>query len=231
MSKILLLEDDDALGMAIEFNLDEEGFIVDRAYTVAQAKEKFYGNKYDLLLLDVMLPDGTGYDVCKMVRTISEVPIIFLTACDDEVNIILGLEIGADDYITKPFRAKELITRMRANIRRWNKNSISKGIINTGNLEININTSKVSKNGESLNLTAQEYKIILTFIDNPINVLSKEQILDRIYEFDSSLIDDKTLAVYIRRIREKIEADVSNPSYIITKRGLGYMWNKNVVRN
>lgn len=231
MSKVLLLEDDEALGMAIEFNLIEEGFIVERAYTVSQAKTKFYEEKYDLLLLDVMLPDGTGYDVCKMVRQISDVPIIFLTACDDEVNIILGLEIGADDYITKPFRAKELITRMKANIRRWNKTSISKGFISTGNLEININTSKVTKNGEALNLTAQEYKIILIFIDNPINVLSKEQILDRIYEFDSSLIDDKTLAVYIRRLREKIEEDVTNPNYIITKRGLGYMWNQNVVRN
>ncbi|MGL4991732.1 MAG: response regulator transcription factor [Sarcina sp.] len=231
MSRILLLEDDDGLGMAIEFNLIEEGFTVDRAYTVTEAKEKFSIDKYDLLLLDVMLPDGTGYEVCKMVRSISEVPIIFLTACDDEVNVILGLEIGADDYITKPFRAKELITRMKANIRRWNKNSISKGIINTGSLEININTSKVNKNGEMLNLTAQEYKIILVFIDNSKKVLSKEQILDRIYEFDSSLIDDKTLAVYIRRLREKIENDVSNPSHIITKRGLGYMWNKNVVRN
>ncbi|MGL4453158.1 MAG: response regulator transcription factor [Sarcina sp.] len=228
MSKILLLEDDDSLAMAIEFNLVEEGFLVDRISSVVEAKNKF-NDEYDLILLDVMLPDGNGYDVCKYIRSKSEVPIIFLTACDDEVNIVLGLEIGADDYITKPFRAKELITRIKANLRRWKKEMSFKGILRSGKLDINIKLSEVTLEKEIISLSSQEYKLLLIFINNPEQILSKEQILDKLYEFDSSLIDDKTLAVYIRRLREKIEEDSTNPRYIITKRGLGYIWMKKVV--
>ena len=224
----MLLEDDDALAMAIEFNLEEEGFIVERVSTIKTAKEKF-NTEYDLVLLDVMLPDGSGYDVCKFIRKKSEVPIIFLTACDDEVNIVLGLEIGADDYITKPFRAKELITRMKVNMRRWKKDIEFKGVLKSGEIEINVRLSEVSLASKSLSLSSQEYKLLLIFMNNPTNVLSKEQILDKLYEFDASLIDDKTLAVYIRRLREKIESDSTNPKYIITKRGLGYLWNEAVI--
>lgn len=182
-----------------------------------------------MVLLDVMLPDGLGYEVCKFIREKSEVPIIFLTACDDEVNVVLGLEIGADDYITKPFRAKELITRMKVNIRRYNLSS-GRGIIKSGDLEVNINTCTCTINGRNIVLTPAEYKLTLAFLDNPMSILSKTQLLDRLYEYDMSLVDDKTLAVYIRRLREKIEKDSSKPCYIINKRGLGYMWNKNVAR-
>ncbi|MGL5068363.1 MAG: response regulator transcription factor [Sarcina sp.] len=228
MSKVLLLEDDDALAMAIEFNLEEEGFTVERVSTVKDAKSKF-NSEYDLVLLDVMLPDGSGYDVCKFIRKESEVPIIFLTACDDEVNIVLGLEIGADDYITKPFRAKELITRMKVNMRRWKRDIEFKGILKSGDIEINVKLGEVSLNGKNLSLSSQEYKLLLIFMNNPSNVLNKEQILDKLYECDASLIDDKTLAVYIRRLREKIESDSTSPKYIITKRGLGYIWNEKVI--
>ena len=228
MSKVLLLEDDDALAMAIEFNLEEEGFDVDRVATIKEAKAKF-SDEYNLILLDVMLPDGSGYEVCKEIRKKSEVPIIFLTACDDEVNIILGLEIGADDYITKPFRAKELITRMKVNMRRWKKDIEFNGLLKSGEIEVNVKLSEVSLNKEFLALSSQEYKLLLIFINNPLNVLSKEQILDKLYEFDASLIDDKTLAVYIRRLREKIEIDSANPAYIVTKRGLGYVWSESVI--
>lgn len=228
MSKILLLEDDDSLAMAIEFNLEEEGFLVDRVSSVVDAKNKF-NKEYDLILLDVMLPDGSGYDVCKYIRKESEVPIIFLTACDDEVNVVLGLEIGADDYITKPFRAKELITRMKVNMRRWKKDSNFKGILKSGDLEINVKLSEGTLKNNTISLSSQEYKLLLIFLNNPNMVLSKEQILDKLYEFDSSLIDDKTLAVYIRRLREKIEEDSTSPRYIITKRGLGYLWAEKVI--
>lgn len=229
MSGILLLEDDDALAMAIEFNLVDEGFSVSRVGTVKEAKEKF-SEEFQMVLLDVMLPDGSGYDVCKYIREKSNVPIIFLTACDDEVNVVLGLEIGADDYITKPFRAKELITRMKANIRRY-KLSSGRGIIKSGDLEVNINSCTCSINGENLSLTPAEYKLLLIFLKNPMNVLSKSQLLDSLYDYDMSLVDDKTLAVYIRRLREKIELDSSSPKYIVNKRGLGYIWNKNVTRH
>ena len=229
MSEVLLLEDDDALAMAIEFNLVDEGFNVSRVGTVKEAKEKF-SEEFQMVLLDVMLPDGSGYDVCKYIREKSNVPIIFLTACDDEVNVVLGLEIGADDYITKPFRAKELITRMKANIRRYKLLS-GRGIIKSGDLEVNINSCTCSISGENLSLTPAEYKLLLIFLKNPMNVLSKSQLLDSLYDYDMSLVDDKTLAVYIRRLREKIELDSSSPKYIVNKRGLGYIWNKNVTRH
>ncbi|QBD87641.1 response regulator transcription factor [Clostridium tetani] len=228
MNRILLLEDDEALALGIEFTLKDEGFNVTRCAYVEEAIDIFNKNKFDLLILDVMLPDGNGYDVCKYVRKISEVPIIFLTACDDEVNIILGLDIGADDYITKPFRVRELISRIKAIQRRFKSSENNKNILKCGDLILNTETAKLENKGEEVILSAQEYKLILIFMTNAKKVMSREEILNKLIEGEGSYFDTNTLSVYIKRIRDKIEEDSSNPEYIKTKRGIGYEWNPEV---
>ncbi|WP_282804327.1 response regulator transcription factor [Clostridium tetani] len=228
MNKILLLEDDEALALGIEFTLKDEGFNVIRCASVEEAIDIFNKYKFDLLILDVMLPDGNGYDVCKYVRKISEVPIIFLTACDDEVNIILGLDIGADDYITKPFRVRELISRIKAIQRRFKSSENNKNILKCGDLILNTETAKLENKGEEIILSAQEYKLILIFMTNPKKVMSRENILNKLMEGEGAYFDTNTLSVYIKRIRDKIEEDSSNPKYIKTKRGIGYEWSLEV---
>lgn len=224
MNRILLLEDDEALALGIEFTLKDEGFIVTRCASVEEAISTFNEDKFDLLILDVMLPDGNGYDVCKYVRKKSEVPIIFLTACDDEVNIILGLDIGADDYITKPFRVRELISRIKAIQRRFKNVENSKNILKCKDLVLNTETAKLENKGEEVILSAQEYKLILIFMTNAKKVMSREEILNKLMEGEGAYFDTNTLSVYIKRIRDKIEEHSSNPKYIKTKRGIGYEW-------
>ncbi|CDI49959.1 response regulator transcription factor [Clostridium tetani] len=228
MNKILLLEDDEALALGIEFTLKDEGFNVIRCASVEEAIDIFNKYKFDLLILDVMLPDGNGYDVCKYVRKISEVPIIFLTACDDEVNIILGLDIGADDYITKPFRVRELISRIKAIQRRFKSSENNKNILKCGDLILNTETAKLENKGEEVILSAQEYKLILIFMTNAKKVMTREEILNKLMEGEGAYFDTNTLSVYIKRIRDKIEEDSSKPEYIKTKRGIGYEWNPEV---
>lgn len=224
MNRILLLEDDEALALGIEFTLKDEGFIVTRCASVEEAISTFNEDKFDLLILDVMLPDGNGYDVCKYVRKKSEVPIIFLTACDDEVNIILGLDIGADDYITKPFRVRELISRIKAIQRRFKNIENSKNILKCKDLILNTETAKLENKGEEVILSAQEYKLILIFMTNAKKVMTREEILNKLMEGEGAYFDTNTLSVYIKRIRDKIEEHSSNPKYIKTKRGIGYEW-------
>lgn len=228
MNRILLLEDDEALALGIEFTLKDEGFSVTRCASVEEAIGTFDGDKFDLLILDVMLPDGNGYDVCKYVRKKSEVPIIFLTACDDEVNIILGLDIGADDYITKPFRVRELISRIKAIQRRFKSIENSKNILKCKDLILNTETAKLESKGEEIILSAQEYKLILIFMTNAKKVMTREEILNKLMEGEGAYFDTNTLSVYIKRIRDKIEEDSSNPKYIKTKRGIGYEWSLEV---
>lgn len=228
MNRILLLEDDEALALGIEFTLKYEGFSVIRCASVEEAISTFNEDKFDLLILDVMLPDGNGYDVCKHVRGISEVPIIFLTACDDEVNIILGLDIGADDYITKPFRVRELISRIKAIQRRFKSIENSKNILKCKDLILNTETAKLESKGEEIILSAQEYKLILIFMTNAKKVMTREEILNKLMEGEGAYFDTNTLSVYIKRIRDKIEEDSSNPKYIKTKRGIGYEWSLEV---
>lgn len=228
MNRILLLEDDEALALGIEFTLKDEGFIVTRCASVEEAISTFNEDKFDLLILDVMLPDGNGYDVCKYVRKKSEVPIIFLTACDDEVNIILGLDIGADDYITKPFRVRELISRIKAIQRRFKNVENSKNILKCKDLVLNTETAKLENKGEEVILSAQEYKLILIFMTNAKKVMTREEILNKLMEGEGAYFDTNTLSVYIKRIRDKIEEHSSNPKYIKTKRGIGYEWSLEV---
>lgn len=226
MTNILLVEDDKTLAMGIEYSLNNEGFCVTVANSLEEAKSKFI-NEIDLILLDITLPDGTGYDFCKIIRNKSQVPIIFLTACDDEVNTVLGLDLGADDYITKPFRLKELISRIRAVLRRSYRNNKSE-VVESNNIKVNSSEALVYKFDKQIMLTPSEYKLLLIFMKNKNQVLSRQQILKKIWDCEGDFVDDNTLSVYIKRLREKIEEDPSNPKNIITIRGLGYKWNDGV---
>lgn len=216
--KILLVEDDETLSMGIEYSLKNDGFEVDCAYTLKQAEEKYEG--VDMILLDVTLPDGTGYDLCRKVRKKSEVPIIFLTACDEEVNIVLGLDMGADDYITKPVRIRELTARIKAVARRKSKNTAN-DMITFRDLTIYPLKYEVYKDGEKIQLTTMEYKLLLMMIKNMGNVLTRKQLLSSLWDVDGDFIEEKTLTVYIKRLREKLKEDKNCP-YIETIRGIGY---------
>lgn len=230
MNKLLLIEDDEALALGIEFTLRDEGYEVVRGATLAQGKGFFEKEEFDLILLDINLPDGNGYDLCKYIRTKSEVPIIFLTALDDEVNVVLGLEIGGDDYITKPFRVRELLSRIKALIRRSSKIQAGGTKMKSGELEINTLDTTVKKKGQEITLTAQEYKLLLIFMSNSNVMMKREEILSKLIEGDEVFFDENTLSVYIKRIREKIEDNPREPQYIVTQRGLGYKWTGEVVR-
>ncbi|MFL0197602.1 response regulator transcription factor [Clostridium sp. WILCCON 0269] len=230
MSKILLLEDDKALALGIEFTLLDEEYDVVKCSYVKEAVEVFNSEIFDILILDIMLPDGNGYDVCKYVRKKSQIPIIFLTACDEEVNVVLGLDIGADDYITKPFRVKEFVSRIKAILRRTEIKNYNSKILKCKDIVLNTETLEVYKKGRDIALSMQEYKLLLLFMTNARKVMNREQILDELTEGSGDYFDTNTLSVYIKRIREKIEEDSSNPEYIKTKRGFGYEWDIKVER-
>lgn len=230
MNRILLVEDDESLALGIEFTLVDEGYEVKQAATVAESKRLFGVEAFDIIILDVNLPDGNGYDLCKYIRTQSDVPIIFLTACDDEVNIVLGLDLGGDDYITKPFRVKELLSRIKAIIRRNSRSALAGTILQSGNLMVDTAKAIVKKGEEEITLTAQEYKLLLIFLNNPHTLLKRDEILRELLEGSEAFFDENTLSVYIKRIREKIEDHPKEPVLIVTQRGLGYKWNQDVVK-
>lgn len=225
---ILLIEDDQSLALGIEFTLKDEGYKVFTASTIEEGRNILDKHKVEVIILDVNLPDGNGYDFCKEIRTKSDVPIMFLTALDDEVNIVLGLEIGGDDYITKPFRVREFLSRVKALIRRNSKNTPASTKLKSGNIEIDTSTATVNKGGEDIILTAQEYKLLLIFINKPGVLMKRDYILKELTEGEEVFFDENTLSVYIKRIREKIEDTPKEPEYIVTQRGLGYKWNKDV---
>lgn len=220
--KILVVEDDKIIASGLEYSLEKEGFSIVLCSDVESGKKAFLENEFSLCLLDVSLPDGSGYELCKIIRGKSDVPIIFLTACDDEVNVVMGLDIGADDYITKPFRLRELISRIKSVLRRYNKEDDSSIFIEINNLRINTLEAKVYKNGKEVNLTALEYRLLLIFANNKGQVLSRSQLLEGIWDVVGDFVNDNTLTVYIKRIREKLEDDPQKPAIIKTVRGLGY---------
>ena len=222
MYKILIIEDDETIRLGLKYYLEQESFLVTEA---ARCKEFLHllknDDNYDLILLDINLPDGNGFDLFKDIKKIKDIPVIFLTANDLEVSIVRGLDMGADDYITKPFKARELISRIKSVLRRTNKKTES-NVINVKNVVIDLKQAKVFKEGRDVMLTALEYKILLILALSPNVVFSREKILADIWDVNEAYVNDNTLTVYIKRIREKIEDNPLDPKIIITVRGLGY---------
>lgn len=220
--KIFILEDDDAIGIGLTYSLENEGYTVTLAKTVSDAERIINSEDFALYILDLTLPDGSGYNVCRTIKKKGDLPVIFLTAYDDEVNVVMGFDLGADDYITKPFRVKELLVRIKSVLRRYNKESAD-GIVRVKDLVINTNEAKVYKNNQEIILTAMEYRLLLILLNNRGSVLSRNQLLENIWDIDGDFVEDNTLTVYIKRLRDKIEEDPTKPVYIKTIRGLGYM--------
>lgn len=220
--KLFVLEDDAAIGMGLSYSLKNEGYDVTVAKNVKLAYEILNKETFSLYILDLTLPDGSGYDVCREIKKSGDFPVIFLTAYDDEVNVVMGLELGADDYISKPFRVKELLARIKSVLRRYSKDSPD-GVVSVGSIKVNTNEAKVYKNGAEIILTAMEYKLLLIFINNRGKVLSRQRLLEDIWDVAGDFVNDNTLTVYIKRLRDKIEEDPAKPAVIKTVRGLGYI--------
>ena len=225
MSKILLLEDDLSLISGFSFAFRKQGFELAVVRTLKEANELWGEGKYDLLVLDVSLPDGTGYEFCKKVRQVAKVPIIFLTASDEEMNIIMGLDIGGDDYITKPFKLGVLVSRINALLRRAKGFNSTDTELQSNGIKVLMLQGQVFKNEKLIDLTAAEYKLLCLFMKNPNVVLTKEQILDKLWDCEGNYIDSSTLTVYMRRLRMKIEDNPSEPQMLLTVRRMGYKWN------
>lgn len=219
---IFLLEDDDAIALGLCYSLQNEGYNVTLAKSVSEATDIVEKNDFALYILDLTLPDGSGYDVCKKIKSIGDRPVIFLTAYDDEVNVVMGFDLGADDYITKPFRLKELLVRIKSVLRRYNRTG-GDATVKIKNITINTNEAKVYKNGEEIVLTTMEYRLLLILLNNRGKVLSRSQLLENIWDVEGDFVEDNTLTVYIKRLRDKIEEDAASSQIIKTVRGLGYM--------
>lgn len=219
MQKILLVEDDNSIIRNLSYTLEREGFSVTSCMTQKDALYEINNNNFDLILLDLSLPDGNGYAICSMIRRNSDIPVIFLTASDDEANVVTGFDMGADDYITKPFRPLELISRIKNALRRHSKTS---SIIYIGNLKVDSDKGAVYKNNKDVFLSALEYRLLLVFLNHQGQVLTRNQLLENIWDAAGDFVNDNTLTVYIKRLREKIEDDPQNPTIIKTIRGLGY---------
>ena len=224
MERILYVEDDPGLIDGLQYTLEAGGYEVNNAGTVRKALALFRENAYDLLLLDVTLPDGTGFDICREVRRGSTVPIIFLTASDQEISIVKGLDMGGDDYITKPFRLNELLSRIKALLRRSGQFSRAESVLEANGIRVDTAERLVWKHGEQIELPLVEYRLLCLFMKNPNHLLTRELILDRMWEGNGNYVDDNTLSVYIRRLRNKIEDTPNVPKYLLTERGIGYKW-------
>jgi two-component system response regulator VicR len=227
--KVLIVEDEKSISDIIQFNLKKEGFEVDTAYDGESGLEKALNGKPDLILLDVMLPLLDGFEICKKVRESSAVPILMLTAKEEEVDKVLGLELGADDYITKPFGMRELIARIKANFRRIDLDDSDKGdpsnVQEYGDLSIDTNRYEARKHGEPLELTLREFELLQYLAQKENKVFSREQLLSDVWGYEY-FGDIRTVDVTVRRLREKLEDDSGNPKYIMTKRGIGYYFKR-----
>lgn len=219
MFRILIVEDDTGIIKPLAEFLQKEGFETDCASGQAEALKKFEKNQYDIALLDISLKDGNGFVVCSAIKQTTDTPVIFLTASGDEHSVVTGLDIGADDYISKPFRPRELVSRINSVLRRANK---ARSVIKIENITVDTETSTVTKNGEKILLSALEYKLLLVFLNNKGRVLTRTQLLENIWDVAGDFVNDNTLTVYIKRLREKIEDNPANPTVIKTVRGIGY---------
>ncbi|NCU17647.1 response regulator transcription factor [Pallidibacillus pasinlerensis] len=222
--KILVVEDDQTIALGLEYSLQQENFIVEICHDKSSAQQVIDNrlNEFDLFIFDLSLPDGSGYELCKLVKSKQDIPVIFLTVMDDEINVVMGLDMGADDYITKPFRIRELISRIRTVLRRYNKQVQSNSIIQLQDLQINVLEGKVYKNEVEVLLTALEYRLLLIFAKHKGQVLSRSQLLEQIWDVAGDFVNDNTLTVYIKRLREKLEDNPQQPRIIQTVRGIGY---------
>lgn len=226
MDKILLVEDDKTIALGLEYSLGQEGYAVKVCHDVSSALSVLEQD-FSLVILDLGLPDGSGYSICKAVKARGDVPVIFLTACDDEVNVVMGLDMGADDYITKPFRIRELVSRIKTVLRRYRRGAGAEGggagsELVLGNIRINPAKAKVWKENREILLTALEYRLLLTLVNHEGQILSRSQLLEGIWDVAGDFVNDNTLTVYIKRLREKIEDDPQKPRLVYTVRGLGY---------
>jgi len=234
--RILIVDDEQDLCQLMKTSLTKEGFSeIEMAGTIEEGWKRFQDSEPNLVILDVMLPDGEGYDLCKKIRDVSRIPILFLSAKSDEVDKILGLAIGGDDYITKPFSPKEMAYRVKAQLRRAGVYSVEAAAktsagkaSSVGPFEINADKTEIKKDGHLLELTAKEVGLMASFMRNPNQILSKESLFRNVWGEDFYGADN-TLMVHIRRLREKIENNPSNPSYILTVKGLGYRFIPNNV--
>ncbi|MCS1350852.1 response regulator transcription factor [Mechercharimyces sp. CAU 1602] len=224
MATILLVEDDETLAMGLQFALQNEGQEVRVATRMEEGWQQVQSCCYDLILLDVTLPDGDGFMLCRKIREISSVPILFLTAREEEVHVVRGLDLGGDDYITKPFRLRELLSRIHAALRRSQtvEQQVRSVQYESDGLVLDTEQHRVMKNGITLELTPIEYKLLLFLFQHRGQVISRSVMLEKIWDVEGDFIDNNTLSVHIRRLREKIEEDVKQPSYIHTVRGVGY---------
>lgn len=228
MNRILLVEDDENLAFGMEYTLTSEGYAVEVASSLEEARAVFKSHSIDLLLLDVNLPDGSGYELCKEIRASSQVPIIFLTALDEEANVVVGLDLGADDYMTKPIRTKELLSRMKAVLRRNHAPTAEVRRWLSEDIEVRVHEGTVFKGKQELLLTGLEYRLLLVLITHAKQICSRSLLLHSLWDMSGEFIDDNTLSVHIRRLREKIEDVPAAPNYIMTIRGVGYKWNADV---
>jgi len=225
MKRLFLLEDDLSLINGLSFAVKKQGYEIEIARTTLEADALWENGKYDLVILDVSLPDGSGFDFCRKIRQTSKVPIMFLTAADEETDIIMGLDIGGDDYMTKPFKLAVFLSRINALLRRSENFNTPATELNSNGISVQLLKGEVYKAGNLLDLTAGEYKLLCLFMENPGQILSPEQILGKLWDCSESYIDNNSLTVYIRRLRTKIEDDPGEPRRIVTVRGMGYKWN------
>lgn len=222
---ILLVEDDKTIAAGLEYSLQQDGYATILCYNAESARKVLAERLHalSLCLFDLSLPDGSGYDLCRLVKERSDIPVIFLTAIDDEVNVVMGLDMGADDYITKPFRIRELLSRIKSVLRRYQKQAQTAApAIDIGPVRIHTLEGKVTKHGEEIVLTALEYRLLLIFAGHIGQVLTRGQLLEQIWDVAGDFVNDNTLTVYIKRLREKLEDDPQQPALIKTVRGLGY---------
>ncbi|HAB59981.1 MAG TPA: DNA-binding response regulator [Lachnospiraceae bacterium] len=223
--RILVVEDDRVIATGLEYSLQQEGYDVKNAYSYKEAKEQIDNVQYDLYLLDITLPDGNGYDLCKAIKKKKDTPVIFLTALEDEVNVVMGLDFGADDYIIKPFRIRELMSRIRSVLRRYHKEN-EDNVVYVADIEINVRENRIYKNNVEIILTAMEFRLLLQLLNHRGQVLTRNQLLEGIWDVSGDFVNDNTLTVYIKRLREKLEDDMCNPVIIKTIRGIGYCIEK-----
>ena len=229
--RVLLVEDDGSLIDGLEYALKKDGFEVEVARSVEEFGKLYTDGRFDVVLLDVSLPDGNGFEICERIRRTSEVPILFLTAADEEFNVVRGLDMGGDDYVSKPFRLNELLSRIHSLQRRAGKRgkgagAIQEPVLESGGIRVDLVGNRAWLEEEPLELTAQEYRLLCLFLKNQGMILTRERILDRLWDGNGEFGDDNTLSVYIRRLRSKIEEEPSSPKHLLTVRGLGYQWKE-----